>query len=156
MFMWFFFFFVILEMKDNYLEHLLKLHIRIITLIPNFVHKGHLTWAHSFCVTALTILTVQLWGSSGQKRDGGVSYLDTKLAFVLDQLETACTPQIIPVLYNSPRSIFPQQCSALQPNPASRKEHPPGHCHLVPIWAQRLLALSQFLIPTPLQHISSN
>lgn len=107
----------------------------------------------------VTILPVQLWGSSGQKGGGAVSCLNIKLTFVLDQLETAYTPRSVPVLHLSPRSIFPRWCSHPQPNPAGRKEHPPGSATVYQAghsWAQGLLALSQLPIPTLQQHLSSD
>lgn len=66
-----------MERKDNYLEYLLKLHIGIITLILFFVHTGHLVLCVGQPLPCVTILTEQLWGSSGQNS------LDTKLAFSL-------------------------------------------------------------------------
>lgn len=63
------------------------LHIRIITLILFLSIKGILPELVLFVgqhLPCVTILTVQLCGSSGQGRDGGIFCLDTKLTFVLD------------------------------------------------------------------------
>lgn len=70
-----------MKRKDNYLEHLLNLHIRIITLILFLSIKDILpglvlsVGQHFSCVT---ILTVQLWGSPGQRMDGGVLLFGNK------------------------------------------------------------------------------
>lgn len=79
-----------MERKENYLEHLIKLFVRIITLLVFFAYKAHLSlfcfFIMSYCAHSVALVVL-----SEEKRWGCLHFGHKHLclqAFLSDYLET--------------------------------------------------------------------